>query len=515
MDETKNTWREEFKAQYDAVYRSPELDNVDLRPWMKHFQPEPNSRILELGCGAGANVIHYTRLGHRVCGVEVSSVAIDIYHRRKPAEIQAPIYQGFIEDFRLEEGDPGYDYVILTEVLEHVADPELVLRVARNCLKDGGKIYISAPNIPDDNPRHVRAVTRTDLEKWLEGFVVLWWKEFKNRIYAQAAKLERLPIVVCRPLLTPHPPHMESFQKWILLASKKHDLIPVTQYFRALHQAQAAAVHVAIRNKASHILFTEADQWGYPDDGLDTLLEADKDVIGFRTYKRIYPFQNLCMRKERPELSMILPPAEQIRKGVRLIPFGRGKDQPEIQEADLLTWAFTLVKTSVFERMREAWGNMLISQLDLKALINGDEAAKERFREYTKKPLGLEPFRQWGPHPTDSFFCQYCEDLGIKRYVHFGHTIGHGDVGPEDILISRRMEESKRMQDRTFYQAPEQVKNEDDYGNPYGPDIQHKGERYQLAHQSEYGKRDGNGRIYVSAEDIDKQRVEALDVRHQ
>lgn len=512
MSASKKTWREEYKAEYDAVYSSPENARIDLRPWMKHFDPRPRSRILDLGCGTGANVIHYTQLGHRVCGVDVSSAAIDAYYRLKPAEVQAPVYQGFIEEFRLEESDPGYDYVILAEVLEHVIDPEAVVRVAKNCLKDGGEIYISAPNIEDENPRHIRAVTRRALEKLLEGFTVLWWKETGNRIYAQAVKMERRPIVVCRPLLTPHPPHMEAFQRWLLLASKKHNLIPVTQYFRALHQAQASAVRVALKFKASHILFTEADQWGYPDDGLDTLLEADKDVIGFRTYKRKYPYQNLCMRKERRDLSMILPPAEQIRKGARLIPFGQGKDQPEIQETDLITWAFTLVKTSVFERMQEAWGNLLVSQMDLKALINGDEATKDRFREYTEKPLGLEPFRQWGPHPTDSFFCQYCEDLGIARYVHFGHTIGHGDINPKDILIARRTEESKRMQDREFYMTPEQVKNVDDYGNPYGPDVEHKGERYQLAHRGAFTeKKDGNGRIYVSAEDIGKQKVEAGD----
>jgi len=288
------------------------------------------------------------------------------------------------------------------------------------------------------------------------------------------------PIVVCIPRLKPHEKHLEHFREWYADNQKKHNLIPVCQYYRALHHAQKAAVYVAFHKDASHILFSEDDQWGYPVDGLDVLLEADKDVIGFRTYKRAYPHSNLCMRKESPGVSMILPVEEQVRKAGRLIPFGLKRGEPLIQRTDLISWAFTLVKVDVFRKMQKAWGNLLVSQKDLKALMDGDEATRERLSEYVDKPLGLSPFRQWGPHPTDSFFCQYCEDLGIERWVHFGYTIGHGDVEPEEILMARRKHEAKKFREEGYSWKPESVENEDDWGNVYGPNNEHMPERYRV-----------------------------------
>lgn len=272
-------------------------------------------------------------------------------------------------------------------------------------------------------------------------------------------------IVVSRPFLTPHTKHMEDFQEWYARNLVKHDLIVATRYYRALHQAQAAAVEVALRKGASHILFTECDHYRYPEDGIEVLLEADKDVIGFRTYKRGYPYSNMNMRKANPDVSLILPKGEMKRKGGYLDSFGWKKGDDIIQKTDLITWAFTLVKTDVFKRMSEAQGNMLVSQEDLKALIQGDDATKDRLREYIKAPLGLQPFRQWGPCPTDSFFCQYCEDLGIDRHVHFGWTIAHGDVDPED-TFSRRNRDAVEM-----FQEKIMVPVEDDWGNAYGPDL--------------------------------------------
>ena len=272
------------------------------------------------------------------------------------------------------------------------------------------------------------------------------------------------PIVVSRPFLTPFPKHLEAFQLWYARNHQKHNLVTLTQYYRALHHAQQAAVHYAMKVDASHILFTECDHWQYPGDGLDVLLEADKDVIGFRTYKKDYPHQNLCFRKENPDVSMILPTKELVAKEAKLFSVDWVPGSELIQKVDLISWAFTLVKIEVFRKMQKAWGNLLVSQEDLTALINGDEATKERLREYTQEPLGLQPFRQWGPRPTDSFFCQYCADLGIDVHVHFGWTMAHGDVEPQDILMSKRVEESKVLDQKTTMPI------EDDWGNSYGPD---------------------------------------------
>jgi len=51
---------------------------------------------------------------------------------------------------------------------------------------------------------------------------------------------------------------------------------------------------------------------------------------------------------------------------------------------------------------------------------------------------GLDPFDRWDTHPTDSHFCQHCEDLGITRWVHAAYVLNHGDLPKEDVVFLRR-----------------------------------------------------------------------------
>jgi len=301
------------------------------------------------------------------------------------------------------------------------------------------------------------------------------------------------PIVVCIPRLDPHDKHLEHWQEFYAANKARYDLRPLITYNKAPHRAQQQAVNLARRIGATHILFTESDQWGYPLDGLDVLLEADKDVIGFRTYSHRYPYGTLNFRKQRPEHSLLLHPKDQRRLDAKVEWFGKEKDGPDIVKCDLLSWAFTLVKMSVFHKMRKAWGHVTISQKDLESLIygitDGDLDAADivanRLRHYTEKPRGLEPFIQWGPHPTDSFFCQYCEEIGVDVFVHFGATIGHADIGPEDLLVKRKMDETRRMP-AIPAGHPDMYVVEDDGGHPYGPPSEHRAESQRITSPVDY-----------------------------
>ena len=235
------------------------------------------------------------------------------------------------------------------------------------------------------------------------------------------------PIVLGIPWLKAHPIHMEHITEFYAENKHKFHLVRRRIFYRALHQAQGAMRDMARGLGASYILFIEDDQWGYPIDGLEVLLEADKDVIGFKSYFKKYPYLSMAFQRKDDKGSMIDRTAQfnQLE--------GVGPMADPIQRVDLLSWAFTLVKMSVFDKMDEA---------------------------------GVDPFRQWGPVPTDSFFCHYCEQLGIERYVHFGATIGHGDIGPNEIPHYRRLHESMRSTGQ--FTKPIRVALEDDFGHIYG-----------------------------------------------
>lgn len=93
----------------------------------------PRSRVADVacGCGYGSWILH--SYGMEVTGVDISSEAIE-YGRR---HYQGPTYiQSKAQDF---SGD--FDALVTFETLEHIADPEIVLKGVRSPL-----VIASVPN---------------------------------------------------------------------------------------------------------------------------------------------------------------------------------------------------------------------------------------------------------------------------------------------------------------------------------------------------------------------------------
>lgn len=169
--------KQKYKAMYDEVGTIEANKTIKWREeWMKNFHPKPNSNILELGAHNGPNLFHYGRLGHRVTGIDISDTLIEtfeIFKKLEPIEVQNRInmIKSWIEDY---EPTIRFDYVLVTEVLEHVADPIKILKTAVKGLKIDGYLYVSSPTIHWGNNTHVRGVPPKDLKEWLDevGLVV-------------------------------------------------------------------------------------------------------------------------------------------------------------------------------------------------------------------------------------------------------------------------------------------------------------------------------------------------------
>ena len=198
--------------------------------------------------------------------------------------------------------------------------------------------------------------------------------------------------------------------EWYAANKVRHGLRQHFEIYRPMYAVQEEAVEMALQWEASHVLFVEDDHWGFPIDGLDVLLKEDKDVIGFQTFRKMWPYSSLAMQSSGTPHSLIGRKEDLLAAGLALTPHDRG-DGEEVQETHVITWAFTLVKTDVFRRLHD---------------------------------IGLYPFQQQGPVPTDSYFNQYCEDAGIKRHVHFGFGIAHGEHDPEDLPMLRDIERGRR-----------------------------------------------------------------------
>jgi methionine biosynthesis protein MetW len=100
---------------------------------------EPESRVLDLGCGSGDLLYLLAReKGAKVQGIEVNDLAI--YECVKKG---LSVFHGDIESGLAEYPDHSFDYVILNQSMQEVKKIDWLIHEA---LRIGGKIIVGFPN---------------------------------------------------------------------------------------------------------------------------------------------------------------------------------------------------------------------------------------------------------------------------------------------------------------------------------------------------------------------------------
>ena len=85
--------------------------------------PRPIGTVLDVGCGSGAMGPGLRRAGAaHLTGIEVVPEQAELARAQYDEVIAAPVEQA------LEQLDGPFDTILCLDVLEHLVDPELVLR---------------------------------------------------------------------------------------------------------------------------------------------------------------------------------------------------------------------------------------------------------------------------------------------------------------------------------------------------------------------------------------------------
>jgi SAM-dependent methyltransferase len=169
---------ENLERYYPPSYR-------DYRPWsrrifefMYRLQTRRWSRnigapgfALEIGCGHGWMLNALRSHGWRVCGTERNPASA----RFATKELHLPVVVG---DLSALHAAPTFDLMIMHHVLEHLSDPQEMLRQCAERLKDSGTLIVAVPNRASwqfrasgaqwfhlDVPRHLSHFTPACLER--------------------------------------------------------------------------------------------------------------------------------------------------------------------------------------------------------------------------------------------------------------------------------------------------------------------------------------------------------------
>lgn len=134
---------------------------------------DPPARILDVGCGTGANLLLLSKFGDAE-GVDISEDALAFCRERGLDKVT----HGAAEELPYEDG--MFDLVTAFDVVEHMDDDVAGLREMRRVLRPGGRVLLFVPTfmflwgVQDDVSNHRRRYRLPELRRVLDqaGFEV-------------------------------------------------------------------------------------------------------------------------------------------------------------------------------------------------------------------------------------------------------------------------------------------------------------------------------------------------------
>jgi SAM-dependent methyltransferase len=159
-----------------------------------HRVTDRRPRILDVGCGTGANLLMLSQYGDAE-GVDISEDALAFCRERGLEKVKL----GAGEELPYDDGT--FDLVTALDVVEHMDDDLAGLREMRRVLRPGGRVLLFVPTfmflwgVQDDVSNHRRRYRLPELQRVLEqaGF------EIERMTYANITFF--LPILLMRKLM--------------------------------------------------------------------------------------------------------------------------------------------------------------------------------------------------------------------------------------------------------------------------------------------------------------------------
>lgn len=171
-------------------------DKLNYLPRLVNFDGYKEKKLLEVGCGAGIDLVRFARGGANVTGIDLSKTAIELAYKNFEQS-------GQNADLRVMNGecmqfaDNTFDVVYAHGVLQYTPDTEKMIAEVHRVLKPGGEAIMMVYN------KHswlnlMRNVTNVPLEHEdapiLKKFSVSELKQLLHRFHDYRIVPERFPV---------------------------------------------------------------------------------------------------------------------------------------------------------------------------------------------------------------------------------------------------------------------------------------------------------------------------------
>lgn len=178
-------------------------ENKVKSPWIIARIKEP-SVILDVGCGAGFLSNELALAGHTVTGVDLSGPSLAVAARYDSTKT---VTYKVANAFELPFADASFDVLCAMDFLEHVENPDKVIKEFARVLKPGGKFFYHT-----FNRNFISWFVIIKLVEWLipktpknMHVLRLFIKPKELKSYCQLAQMQTKELVGIRPVFSSIP----------------------------------------------------------------------------------------------------------------------------------------------------------------------------------------------------------------------------------------------------------------------------------------------------------------------
>ncbi len=128
-----------FKEQYTTLQKY-------ILPFIeKHKKITSETRVLEVGCGYGGNLVPFIELGCQVTGIDIREESIADAKRLLKADEHPNLTLIAADIYDVEGLDGKFDIVFMKDTIEHIPNQEKFIPILKNFIKDDGVIFQGFP----------------------------------------------------------------------------------------------------------------------------------------------------------------------------------------------------------------------------------------------------------------------------------------------------------------------------------------------------------------------------------